>query len=96
VLAGRQSAKVTPLPRTLDKDAVSVTWRRDSGFSLSSTVWHSTKSLPSAREKVLGKDGFTDVLCAEPRLPSATLGKVFVECFSGFAECGKAVDSGSA
>jgi hypothetical protein len=31
--------------------------------------------LPSAREKVLGKEGFADALCAEPSLPSATLGK---------------------
>jgi hypothetical protein len=38
-------------------------------------------SLPSAREKVLDKEGFADALCAEPSLPSATLGKAFVECF---------------
>jgi hypothetical protein len=38
-------------------------------------------SLPSAREKVLGKEGFADALCAEPSLPSATLGKAFAECF---------------
>jgi hypothetical protein len=38
-------------------------------------------SLPSAREKVLGKEGFTDALCAEPSLPSATLGIAFAECF---------------
>jgi hypothetical protein len=38
-------------------------------------------SIPSAREKVLGKEGFADALCAEPSLPSATLGKVFAECF---------------
>jgi hypothetical protein len=44
-------------------------------------------SLPSAREKVLGKEGFADALCAEPSLPSATLGKAFAECFQGFAEC---------
>jgi hypothetical protein len=60
---------------------------RDGGFSLPSTSWHSAKSVPSAREKVLGKEGFADVLCVEPSLPSATLGKVFAECFSGFAEC---------
>jgi hypothetical protein len=42
--------------------------------------------LPSAREKVLGKKGFADTLCAEPTLPSATLGKVVAECFSGFAD----------
>jgi hypothetical protein len=44
-------------------------------------------SLPSAREKVLGKEAFTDVLFAEPSLPSATLGKAFAECFWGLAEC---------
>jgi hypothetical protein len=38
-------------------------------------------SLPSAREKVLGKEGFADALCAEPSFPSATLGKAFAECF---------------
>jgi hypothetical protein len=43
--------------------------------------------LPSAREKVLGKEAFADVLFVEPSLPSATLGKAFAECFWGFAEC---------
>jgi hypothetical protein len=38
-------------------------------------------SLPSAREKVLGKEGFADALCAEPSLPSAILDKAFAECF---------------
>jgi hypothetical protein len=38
-------------------------------------------SLPSAREKVLGKEGFADALCAEPSLPSATLDKAFAEYF---------------
>jgi hypothetical protein len=38
-------------------------------------------TLLSAHEKVLGKEGFADELCAEPSLPSATLGKVFAECF---------------
>jgi hypothetical protein len=56
--------------------------------------------LLSPREKVLGKEGFADVLFAEPYLPSATLGKVFAECFWGFAEwvgdtAGKASVSGS-
>jgi hypothetical protein len=68
-------------PRTLGKDAVSITRRRDGGFSLLSTSWHSAKSLPSAQEKVLGKEGFADALCVEPYLPSATLGKEFAECF---------------
>jgi hypothetical protein len=43
--------------------------------------------MPSAREKVLGKEAFADVLFVEPYLPSATLCKNFAECFSGFAEC---------
>jgi hypothetical protein len=38
-------------------------------------------------EKVLSKEGFADVLFAEPSLPSATLGKAYAECFPGFAEC---------
>jgi hypothetical protein len=38
-------------------------------------------SLPSAREKVLGKEGFADALSVEPSLPSSTLGKAFAECF---------------
>jgi hypothetical protein len=38
-------------------------------------------SLPSAQEKVLGKEGFVDALFAEPSLPSVTLGKAFAECF---------------
>jgi hypothetical protein len=37
--------------------------------------------LPSAREKVLSKEGFADALFTEPSLPSATLGKAFAECF---------------
>ena len=58
-------------------------------------------SLPSAREKTLGKEGFVDALCVEPSLLSATLGKGLAECFCGFAECfvlralGKACESGS-
>jgi hypothetical protein len=52
------------------KDSVSVTRRRNGCFSL-----------PSAREKMLGKEGFADALYAEPSLASATLGKVFAECF---------------
>jgi hypothetical protein len=55
---------------TLGKAAVSVTQRRNGRFSL-----------PSAREKALGKEGFADALFAEPSLPSVTLGKAFAECF---------------
>jgi hypothetical protein len=43
--------------------------------------------VPSAREKVLGKEAFVDVLFFEPYLPSVTLGKDFAECFLNFAEC---------
>jgi hypothetical protein len=67
-------------PGTLGKNAVSVTQRRNGCFSLPSAPYHSA-NLPSAREKVLGKEGFADALCAEPYLPSATLGKGFTECF---------------
>jgi hypothetical protein len=73
--------------KTLGKGSVTVTWRRDGDFSLPSTKWHSAKSLPSARQKVLGKDVVADVQFAERSLPSVTLGKVFAECFLGFAEC---------
>jgi hypothetical protein len=38
-------------------------------------------TLPSAQEKVIGKDGFANALYAEPSLSSATLGKEFAECF---------------
>jgi hypothetical protein len=73
----RHSTKTpSPSPRHHDDD-----------FSLPSTIWHSAKYLSSAREKVLGKEVFADVLFAEPSLPSATLGKACAECFSGFAEC---------
>jgi hypothetical protein len=55
---------------TLGKSAVSVNRRCNGRFSL-----------PSAREKVLGKEVFADALFAEPSLPSVTLGKAFAECF---------------
>jgi hypothetical protein len=67
-------------PGTLGKDAVSIIRRRNGCFSLPSAPWRQT-SLSSAREKVLGKEGFADALYAELSLPSATLGKAFVECF---------------
>jgi hypothetical protein len=57
-------------PGTLGKDAVSVTRRRNGCFSL-----------PSAREKVLGKEGFADAMYGEPSLLRATIGKAFAECF---------------
>jgi hypothetical protein len=44
-------------------------------------------SLPSARQKVLGKKAVADVQFAERSLPSVTLGKAFAECKIAFAEC---------
>jgi hypothetical protein len=43
--------------------------------------------LPSARQKVLGKEVVADVQLAERSLPSVTLGKAFAECKITFAEC---------
>jgi hypothetical protein len=43
--------------------------------------------LSSARQKVLGKEAVADVQFVERSLPSVILGKVFAECFLGFAEC---------
>ena len=47
----------------------------------------SVPTLPSARQKTLGKDAFADAFFAEWSLPSAALGKAFAECKLGFAEC---------
>jgi hypothetical protein len=60
----------------LGKGSVTVTWRRDGDFSL-----------PSARQKVLGKETVADVQFAERSLPSVTLGKGFTECKRAFAVC---------
>jgi hypothetical protein len=73
--------------KTLVKGPITVTWHRDGDFSLPSTKWHSANSLPSARQKVLGKEVVADVQFTERSLPSVTLGKVFAECYSGFVEC---------
>jgi hypothetical protein len=91
VLLGRHSAKLTPLPsvildtrqRSRLRHPVAVT------ATFVCRVLPDTRqtSLPSAREKVLDKEGFADALFAEPSLPSATLGKAFAECFYGFVEC---------
>ena len=48
---------------------------------------HSATSLPSVRQKTLGKLAFAVKGFAECRLPSVTLGKRFAECFEGFVEC---------
>jgi hypothetical protein len=83
------SAKIDSLPsaawQTLGKEAVSVTVTV--AFFCRVPPGTRQTSLPSAREKVLGKEGFVDALFAEPSLPRATLGKAFAECFYGFAEC---------
>jgi hypothetical protein len=73
--------------KTLGKGSVTVTWRRDGDFSLPSVKWHSANSLPSARQKILGKEAVADVQFAERSLPSVTLGKAFAECKLAFAEC---------
>jgi hypothetical protein len=72
---------------TLGKGFVTVTWRRDGDFSLPSAIWHSAKSLPSARQIVLGKEAVADVQFTERSLPSVTLGKAFAECKIAFAVC---------
>jgi hypothetical protein len=71
--------------QTLGKEAVSVTVTV--AFFCRVPPGTRQTSLPSAREKVLGKEGFVDALFAEPSLPRATLGKAFAVCFYGFAEC---------
>ena len=48
---------------------------------------HSTKTLPNARQKTLGKDAFADGLFVKCSLPSAALGKAFAEYKLGFVEC---------
>jgi hypothetical protein len=86
----RHSAKRPILPsakKALGKGSVTVTWRRDSDFSLPSVKWHSANSLSSARHKVLGKETAPDVQFAERSLPSVTLGKAFTECKIAVAEC---------
>jgi hypothetical protein len=60
----------------LGKGSVTITWRRDGDFSL-----------PSAQQKVLGKEAVADVQFAERSLPSVTLGKGFAECIIAFAVC---------
>jgi hypothetical protein len=85
VLLGRHSAKLTPLPSVI----LDTRQRRRLHYLVAVTttflcrVLPGTRQtfLPSAREKVLGKEGFADVLFAELSLPSATLGKAFAECF---------------
>jgi hypothetical protein len=61
-------------PRTLGKDVVFVT----------PASW---QPLFFAEYRLALGKVFADVPFAEPCLSSATLGKAFAECFSGFAEC---------
>ena len=48
---------------------------------------HSGNPLPSARHAALGKEAFAVKGYADSSLPSAALGKGFVECKAFFAEC---------
>jgi hypothetical protein len=85
VLLGRHSAKVTPLPSVIRDTRQRRRLRHPVAVTATflCRVLSGTRqtSLPSAREKVLGKEGFADALFVEPSLPSATLGKAFAECF---------------
>jgi hypothetical protein len=76
-----------PTAGTRQRGSVTVTWRRDGDFSLPSVKRHSANSLPSARQKVLGKETAADVQFTERSLPSVTFGKAFAECKIAFAEC---------
>jgi hypothetical protein len=67
--------------QTLDKEAVTVTWRRDDDFSLSSTRWHSIKYLSSAQQKILGKEVIAEVQFTEIFLSRVKLSKKIVESF---------------
>ena len=49
--------------------------------------WHSGNPLPSARHATLDKEAFAVKGYADNSLPSAALGKGFVECKAFFAEC---------
>jgi hypothetical protein len=84
----RQNWPLCRVPQNaLGKGSVTVTWRRNGDFSLPSAKWHSAKSLPSARQKILGKEAVADVQFAERSLPSVTLGKAFAECKMAFVVC---------
>jgi hypothetical protein len=56
--------------KTVAKGSVTETWHRDGDFSLLSTRRHSTKSLPSARQKVLDEKAVTDIQFTETSLSS--------------------------
>ena len=65
---------------TLVKGSITVTWCHHDDFSLQSVKWHLTKTLPSARNKILGKVVVANKLFIESFLSSVTLGKDFLEC----------------
>jgi hypothetical protein len=71
---GRHSAKVTPLPSVMfdTRQRSRLRYLVVVTTTFLCRVLPDTRqtSLPSAREKVLGKEGFADVLFAEPSLPS--------------------------
>jgi hypothetical protein len=50
---------------TLGKISITVTCCHDGDFSLPSTRWHSTKALPSVRQKVLSKEVIADIQFVE-------------------------------
>jgi hypothetical protein len=85
VLLGGHSAKLTPLPSvvldTRQRSRLCHPVAVTAAFLCRVLPGTRQTSLPSAREKVLGKEGFDDALFAEPSLSSVTLGKAFAECF---------------
>jgi len=80
------SAKFSTRPVRPSRSPVHLSVRPVSTFFAECDLAHG-KSLPSAREKALGKAGFAGRRKAVCDSPSATLGKEFAECFSAFAEC---------
>jgi hypothetical protein len=76
--------------QTLDKCFVNITWGCDGLFSLPDTRWQSTKSLPSARHKVLDKETVV-VQFTETSLSRVSLAKEFVERFVGFCHVSEAL-----
>jgi hypothetical protein len=103
VLAGRHSAKVTPLPsvvrQTLGKDVVSVTQRRDDCFSLPSTPWHLAKRFAECPRKSTRQRRLCRcIVCRAFFVECHTrqrLYRVFLRLCRVLRALGKAVDSGS-
>jgi hypothetical protein len=83
---GQHSTKAPFLPSVSKYTLQSiyhVTCRRHGDFSLSSTRWHSVKTLSSAQHNALGKEIIVDVQFIESYLPRVTVDKEFAECFRG-------------